>query len=459
MAKAYLGPATSTRPTEHYTRAAKRRWRGATSPSSARSTPSGRRSSSRPAKLDEAVERLEQAAAGSRRASPTSKRRPAEPRARHFPARLRAAARRDAERSRDRSGERVTRDLGPPHRQSEPDVFGFALGLAYLDAGQPRARHRAVHPGDRRSAPIACRSCARPSTSSAANFFAAYTLYRDNSPRSRAGDDDVRAAPRKGDRGAGAKIRDLLRSTGSGRRVRRLPARAAPRRRRGARKRAAALAPGDKRRRWSTTGGPRHRQEPGGGRSTLQRFADQMPEALVNLGILADRDGDARAPTTSGWRRGRAGRGRRGSTNGSNPRSVSSGTDHEMKTGRILLSSSSSPAEPPPSAGAAHRRDVRARRPPSPIRRRASPTSRASPRRSSRRPACRRREASTCASATSLAAKPDFAIIDGQCLAGAAPGPILASAVARRRHAQALGACTRAAARRSRRSRARSSST
>ena len=36
-------------------------------------------------------------------------------------------------------------------------------------------------------------------------------------------------------------------------------------------------------------------RNPDGSRATLRRLADRVPEALVNLGILAERDGDAKA--------------------------------------------------------------------------------------------------------------------------------------------------------------------
>jgi tetratricopeptide (TPR) repeat protein len=177
-------------------------------------------------------------------------------------------------------------------------VYNFALGLAYLDSGAV-GRATSVFQG------LAARSRATggslgflkpPYNTIGAELFLAYGYYRDPSTASR-----LKAAPLfeklasrlGGERGA--KMKDLARSTwefiafdqygrGSAR-----DADAALKK-----AEATARAGGDARLGHNKAVLEMDRN-PDGARAALRRFSDRVPEALVNLGILAERDGDAKA--------------------------------------------------------------------------------------------------------------------------------------------------------------------
>jgi tetratricopeptide (TPR) repeat protein len=177
-------------------------------------------------------------------------------------------------------------------------VFNFALGLAYLDSGAVgRAQtmfQQLVTRAKQSGGNLAFLK--PPYNAIGAELFLAYGYYREPSLASR-----QRAVPLfdklasrlGGDRGA--KMRDLLRSSWE--------LVAFDQYARGSAREADAAL--DKAEAVARTGGDAklsHNKavldmdrNPDGSRATLRRLADRVPEALVNLGILAERDGDAKA--------------------------------------------------------------------------------------------------------------------------------------------------------------------
>lgn len=289
MAKCYLGLGNEAKANEHYTRAANeataRRNLAVLGEINTEWAPLLVKAG----KVDEAVDRLEQAVQVSR----------GQPYERAAKRNLALATfRRGYDRLRARRSNDAVTDLENAVKDpallnaNELDVYNFALGLAYLDAGQP---NRATGLFTQASKKGSSSFLKPPFDAIGAEFFAAYTLYRDNSPgaRTRAATLFEKLGARQG--GAlGAKIRELLRSTWEWT--------AYDAYQRGqlrdadlALKRAAALAPSDKRAQIDlNTAVLDADKNPAAARGTLQRFADRIPEALVNLGILADRDGDAK---------------------------------------------------------------------------------------------------------------------------------------------------------------------
>jgi tetratricopeptide (TPR) repeat protein len=174
---------------------------------------------------------------------------------------------------------------------NEEEVFTFALGLAYLDAGQGA-----------KASPI-FQSLAKKSGAGwlkppwdkiGADFFTAYALYREGSSSSRA-----KAAPvferlvGKAGGAINAKVKDLLRSTqeylaydayakGSSKGAE------------AALKKAEAMGGGNKAAVEHNLAAIRMDRDTGAARAVFERVKDRVPEALVNLGILADRRGDAK---------------------------------------------------------------------------------------------------------------------------------------------------------------------
>ncbi len=177
---------------------------------------------------------------------------------------------------------------------TEEDAFSFELGLAYLDQGQNNKATTIFEKlGKKSSLPF----LKPPFDTVGAELFAAYTLYREGTPASR-----TRATTLfdhlLGQRATGAlaaKLRDLQRSTwefigydayGRGQNHEAEVAL----------KKALPLATPDRR--------PviEHNlavldmdQHPAQAKAIFQRDSDKIPEALLNLGIVADREGDAKA--------------------------------------------------------------------------------------------------------------------------------------------------------------------
>jgi tetratricopeptide (TPR) repeat protein len=290
MAKAYLGQGNEAKANEHYARAANEATARHNLPVLAEINTEWAPLLVKAGKVDEAVDRLVEAAQSAR----------GQPFERATRRNLALATfRRGYDRLRARkTGEAIT-DLEAAVKEpallqpGELEVFNFALGLAYLDGGQA-GRATSLF-GAQKGGKLAFLK--PPFDSVGAEFFTAYTLYRDNSPTARA-----RATAlfeKLAGRGAGgalaAKIKDILRSSWEATAFdayQRGQARDAD----AALKKAAALAPADKR------GVIEHNQAvldaergAGGGRATFSRLADRVPEAGVNLGILADREGDAKA--------------------------------------------------------------------------------------------------------------------------------------------------------------------
>jgi tetratricopeptide (TPR) repeat protein len=207
--------------------------------------------------------------------------------------------RRGYERLRSRRGSDAIEDLEAATKDAslltgnEPEVFGFALGLAYLDGGQT-SKAAAIFQGLSRKGNLSFLK--PPFDAVGADFFSAYTLYRDSSPsaHSKAAPPLERLAGKTG--GAlGAKVKELARSNweqvaydantrGQGREAD------------VALRKASALGAADRRPQIE------HNQavldadkNPAGARATFTRLTERVPEALINLGILADREGDAKA--------------------------------------------------------------------------------------------------------------------------------------------------------------------
>ncbi|HKA91719.1 MAG TPA: tetratricopeptide repeat protein [Haliangiales bacterium] len=291
IAKAYLGAGNVDKASEHYARAAQEAGARRNNTLLGEINVEWAPLLIQQGKLDDAVERLEAAAA-------VAAGQPFDKAARRNLAV--AYFRRGYERLRGkRQGDPVP-DLEGAMRDtsvltgSEPDVFGFALGLAYLDTGQT-ARASQVFQG------IAKRTdrvpfLRPPFDVIGPDFFAGYTLYREGSTASRAKATTVfEKLLGKASGGLAVKVRDLLRSNweytaadawGRGN----------LREAETALRKAGGLATGDKRL------VVEHDQavmeidrNAAAARATFQRLADKVPEALVNLGILADRDGDSRA--------------------------------------------------------------------------------------------------------------------------------------------------------------------
>jgi len=296
IAKAYLGMGNEAKAGEHYARAAAEAQERRNLSVLAEINTEWAPLLVKAGKLDDAVERLEQAVQGSRG-------QPFERAARRNLAL--ASARRGHERLKQRRGADAVEDLEAATREpsllvgTELDAFNFALGLAYLESGQAnRAAALFQSAGNKKgSLPF----LKPPFDSLGADFFTAYTLYREPSATARAR--AVSLFERMAGKTSGAiagKVRDLLRSSyellgydaynrGNLREAE-------------ANLRKAGSAPGGSDRRATLD----HNQvvidaerspaaKNDAARSALSRFTDRVPEALVNLGILADRDGDARA--------------------------------------------------------------------------------------------------------------------------------------------------------------------
>jgi tetratricopeptide (TPR) repeat protein len=242
-------------------------------------------------KVDEAVDRLEQAAQSARGQDfeRATKRNLAL-----------AYFRRGYDRLRARRGADAVDDLENSVRDpgllqgNEADTFTFALGLAYLDAGQ-QSRASAIFQSLAQKGKAGLPFLKPPFDAVGADFFAAYTMYRDPNPASRA--KATTALEKLASRTSGAlaaKVRDVLRSNWESvaydaftrGQVREADA---------ALKKAGTL--GTAERRVSVE----HNQtvldidrNPAAAKGALARLTDRIPEALVNLGILADREGDAK---------------------------------------------------------------------------------------------------------------------------------------------------------------------
>jgi tetratricopeptide (TPR) repeat protein len=241
-------------------------------------------------KLEEAVAALEQAAAGAQ-GQPFEKATRRNLQLLYF--------RRGYERLRAHRAAEAAADLENATREpallqgTEEDAFSFALGLAYLDSGQA-ARAVPIFQGMARRAGAAA-FLKPPFDSVGLDLFTAYAYYRDASAASRARAQPLldRLAARTG--GAlSARVREMLRSSWE---MDALDAwlRGDVRGADLALKRAAALAPPDKR--------PiiDHNQAaldleraPGAAKTAFQRLSEKIPEALINLGIIAEREGDPR---------------------------------------------------------------------------------------------------------------------------------------------------------------------
>ena len=292
MGKAYLGLGNEAKANEHYGRAATEALARRNLAVLAEINTEWAPLLVKAGKVDEAVDRLEQAAQNSR----------GQPFERATKRNLALATfRRGYDRLRARRSIEAVTDLENAVKDptvlgaAELDVFNFALGLAYLDAGQGNRATGLFTQASRKGSLAYLKP---PFDTLGADFFAAYTLYRDNSPASRA-----RAAALfeklSSQRGAGpalgAKIRDLLRSTweyAAYDAYQRGQSRDAET----ALKRAAALAPADKRLQIDHNSAVLDiERNLAAAKTALARLGDRVPEALVNLGIIAERDGDARA--------------------------------------------------------------------------------------------------------------------------------------------------------------------
>ena len=292
MAKAYLGLGNDAKAQEHYARAATEAQARRSLTVLAEINTEWAPLLVKAGKLDEAVDRLEQAAQYGRN-------QPFE----HATRRNLALAsfRRGYERWKARRPAEAVADLenavkDPSVLQgNEPDVFAFALGLAYVDAGLA-SRATALFTQAAKKGNL---SYLRPPFDTiGGEFFAAYTLYRDNNAASRARAAAMfeKLSAQKGlPAPLAAKIRELLRSTWE------LAAYDAYQRGQAKDaeadlKKAAALAPADRRL------GIEHNQavldierNAAAAKAALSRMTERIPEALVNLGIIAERDGDSRA--------------------------------------------------------------------------------------------------------------------------------------------------------------------
>lgn len=299
IAKAYLGAGREAKAAEHYARAATEAQTRHNLSVLAEINTEWAPLLIKAGKLDEAVERLEQAA-GAARGQPferATKRNLAL-----------ASGRRGYERLRARRGADAVTDLETATRDpsllqgNEMDAFTFALGLAYLEGGQQSRATAIFQSLGKKEGNLTFLKA--PFDAVGADFFAAYTLYREPSAASR-----QKAVPLlerlagKASGATGAKVREILRSTyefiafdayGRGQ-VREADA-------------SLKKAMGGEGSRSSTTMSADRRatlehnaavldaeRSPGKeAKGLLQRFADRVPEALVNLGILADREGDSK---------------------------------------------------------------------------------------------------------------------------------------------------------------------
>jgi tetratricopeptide (TPR) repeat protein len=304
MAKAYLGLGNEAKANEHYGRAADE--------ATARRNPAVLAEVNtewapllvKAGKLDEAVDRLEQAIQVARG-------QPFE----HATKRNLALAsfRRGYERLRARRGAEAVADLEAATRDpsvlagNEPDVFGFALGLAYLDTGQvarATALFNQAAAAERKGGALPFLK--PPFDAIGGDFFAAYTQYRDGSPNARARAITLleKLQTRAGG-GLGAKIRDVLRSAWEGAAFDAYN-RGQTRDAEAALKKASALAPPDKRAAIDhNTAVLEMDRAAANARAALSRLVDRVPEALVNLGILAEREGDTKAAYDD-WSQARA---------------------------------------------------------------------------------------------------------------------------------------------------------
>jgi tetratricopeptide (TPR) repeat protein len=292
IAKAYLGAGREAKAAEHYAKAAteaqQRRNLGVLAEINTEWAPLLVNAG----KLDDAVERLEQAVAAARN-------QPFERAARRNLAL--ATGRRGYERLRARRGADAVQDLETATREpgvlvgTELDAFTFALGLAYLESGQQNRASsifQALGRGEKKEGLSFLKA---PFDQVGADFFAAYTLYREPSAtaRNRAVPMLERLAGKTGG-ATGAKVREILRSTheflafdawGRGQQ----------REAEAALRRAAGGGSGERRAALEHNLAVIDAEQKGAAaRGALARFADRVPEALVNLGILADRAGDTK---------------------------------------------------------------------------------------------------------------------------------------------------------------------
>jgi tetratricopeptide (TPR) repeat protein len=294
MAKAYLSTGNEAKALEHYTRAAAEATARRNLAVLAEIYTEWAPLLIKGGKLDDAIDKLEQATQYAR----------AQPFERATKRNLALAYfRRGYDKLRSRRGGEAVNDLEGALKDpsvlapGEKDVYGFALGLAYLDAGQA-ARATALFTqasqAERKGGNLPFLK--PPFDAIGGDFFAAYTQYRDGSPgaRLRATALLEKLVARTGG-GLGAKVKELLRSTweySAYDAYQRGQVRDAE----AALKKAAALATPDKR-------APiEHNQavldidrNAAAAKAVIARLTDRVPEALVNLGILAERDGDAKA--------------------------------------------------------------------------------------------------------------------------------------------------------------------
>lgn len=174
----------------------------------------------------------------------------------------------------------------------EEAIFTFALGLAYLSANQEEKGGAIFEKFAKK--PGAVSWLKAPYDKIGSDLFLAYAQYRQGTGASRhkaaAGFQKLQG---KASGGLQARLRELLRSTWE------LIAydnyaRGSAREAEAALKKAAGLAGGDKRTIEHNLAVLSLEKKGAGGKETFERMGDRPPEALVNLGILADRAGDAK---------------------------------------------------------------------------------------------------------------------------------------------------------------------